>query len=67
MTRDKVFISYSRRDKEWLARLQKMLTPLIRGGTIDLWTDTEIKAGANWKEEIENALSRARCGAPGQR
>ncbi len=60
MTRDKVFISYSHRDKRWLTRLQKMLKPLIRGGTIDLWADTEIKAGANWKEEIESALLQAR-------
>ncbi len=60
MVRDQVFISYSHRDKKWLTRLQKMLKPLIRGGTIDVWADTEIKAGANWQEEIENALAQAR-------
>ncbi len=60
MSRDKVFISYSRRDKLWLERLQKMLKPLVRGGTLDLWADTEVKAGDNWKEEIKRALGQAR-------
>ena len=32
MARDQVFISYSRKDKDWLERLQTMLVPLARTG-----------------------------------
>ncbi len=60
ITRDKVFISYSRRDKRWLDRLQKMLKPLVRVGAIDVWTDTAIVPGADWRQEIKDGLASAR-------
>lgn len=60
MARDKVFISYSHADKSWLDRLKTMLQPLVRGGAIELWDDTTIRAGANWREEIEHGLAAAR-------
>ena len=46
--RDKVFISYSHKDKTWLGRLQTMLEPLVRKDSIAVWDDTKIKAGAQW-------------------
>lgn len=58
--RTKVFVSYSRRDAEWLERLQVHLRPLVRNSTIDLWDDTKIAVGTNWHDEIARALSEAR-------
>ena len=57
--RDKVFISYSRSDREWLAKIQKMLKPLVRANTILLWDDTKIEAGQKWEQQIERALETA--------
>ncbi len=60
MSRDHVFISYSHHDSDWLERLQKMLKPLQRQGMLDVWADTRIQPGQVWKEEIEQALARAK-------
>lgn len=59
-TREHVFVSYSHKDKVWLKRLQDMLKPLVRQGSVSLWSDTDIKAGAKWRDEIEHELKGAR-------
>lgn len=58
--RNKIFISYSHKDQEWLERLQTMLKPALRGGGISLWDDTRITPGTKWMNEITRALTSTR-------
>lgn len=59
--RDQVFISYSHKDTDWLKRIEVMLKPLTRNGSLDVWTDQRIEAGDDWRHEIETALKRAKA------
>ncbi len=59
--RDKVFVSYSHKDKDILERVQIHLKVLEDEGVkVNLWDDSQIKAGMKWRDEIEKALSVAR-------
>lgn len=54
-----IFVSYSHTDSEYLERLKVHLKPFEKKGQIDLWVDTNIKAGEKWKEKINGALDNS--------
>jgi hypothetical protein len=59
--RSKLFVSYSHRDDEWLQRLKLHLALLERRGFVHVWSDTRIRVGDQWENEIEDALSESRA------
>ena len=58
---NKIFISYSHRDTEWMERLRTIITPYLREAEteLELWVDKGIQPGDKWFEEITNALRTA--------
>jgi TIR domain len=61
MSRQKIFVSYSHRDRAWLERLLEHLGALERWQLVHAWTDGRIEAGASWEDEIDRALEEAQA------
>ena len=60
LPRGVVFISYSHGDGRWLSLLQKHLRPYVRTGSLEMWDDTKITPGEQWRASIRDALDRAK-------
>jgi pimeloyl-ACP methyl ester carboxylesterase len=58
---NRIFVSYSHKDREWLDRLRAMIAPYLREAEaeLDFWDDTRLEAGQQWDVEIRRALERA--------
>jgi TIR domain len=56
--RNKVFVSYSHIDKEFLTDIQRHFKPFLN--QIDFWDDTKIQPGQKWKEEIQKAINETK-------
>lgn len=60
--RERLFISYSHKDKRWLACVREQLDVLEREGLIDVFEDTRIGAGEDWSERLHEEMLRAKVG-----
>lgn len=60
LNRNHIFVSYSHADRVWLEKIQKHLKPHVREESLVVWDDTTIAAGANWRDDIRNAIAAAR-------
>jgi len=58
--RSKIFISYAHVDFHYLKRLEIHLKPFVRDRKIDYWSDTMIKPGSKWFEEIKQMVACAK-------
>ena len=57
--RTKVFVGYSPKDSKFLEELLAHLKPLERAGRVTAWSDKQIQPGAEWLDEIEEAIASA--------
>jgi internalin A len=58
--RDRVFVSYSHLDAQWLDKLREFLHPDIRNGRIDYRDDHNLAPGEKWYEELAGYIAHAR-------
>jgi hypothetical protein len=55
----RAFYSYSHHNRKEQARLETFLAPMIRRKEIQTWGDTAIRAGKDWRAELDSQLAVA--------
>ena len=58
IAKTRIFISYSHEDREWLEMLRRHLAPLVHERDVDIFVDTEILPGRDWKERLRVRSNR---------
>ena len=54
--RDAVFVSYSHDDQDWRRKFTQILAPLVRNRRLELWDDTLIPVGGDWRRELKSTV-----------
>lgn len=57
---NQIFISYSRKDRQWLDRLKTILKPLDLKYRLNIWDDQRLDPGDDWRDELDHALASAK-------
>jgi hypothetical protein len=55
----RVVVSSSPEDAPWRAQLLEHLGILERSGSVEIWSDAEVEAGADWRAVVDRELGRA--------
>ncbi len=58
VSRNKIFVSYSRIDQNFLIDMKRHFKPFFE--SIDFWDDSKILPGQKWKEEIAAAINETK-------
>src|SRR5439155_903518 len=61
---NRIFVTYSHKDRDWVDRLRVMIAPYLHGAEseLDFWDDSRLQAGQQWDAEIHSALEHAGVG-----
>jgi tetratricopeptide (TPR) repeat protein len=58
--RNRIFISYSHKERDWFERIRAVFAADHRNGRIDAWSDLELESGKDFRPQILEAIDTAR-------
>lgn len=56
-----IFISYSRRDGQWVDRLRTLFRPTERRGMVSTWSDADLEPGLAWEPQLLSSIAAAQA------